>query len=305
MKVRIGLGIGSGQALGDSGRFGEVVDLVEALGFDSLWVSDRVVGESLDPVVALAVAAGRTARIKLGANVFVLPGRDPFLVAKQLASLDRLSGGRLLPAFGLGAPSRADRSPFGVGRGQRVAAFVESLDIIQTLWAGREVPHPDGGKPFALSPGPTRPLDIWFGARNDAALRRTGRRADGWIGSFQTPRQAAAARATIDGAADAAGRTVDPEHFGMTIVYARNTRTERGRLIVGSAVGSDGDLAGHAPAEETEVYPCGAKELVAVIEAHVAVGVSKFVVTPLEVDGTWQDELRWLREVTGPLERDA
>src|SRR3546814_4960134 len=79
-----------------------MVDALEDLRFDSLWLSERVTGDSPDPVVALAVAAGRTQRLKLGFSVLVLPGRNPMLLAKELATLDRLSAGRLLPAFGLG-----------------------------------------------------------------------------------------------------------------------------------------------------------------------------------------------------------
>ena len=114
MKIRIGVGLGVGHTLDSPAALGSVVDLLESSGFDSLWMSDRVVGAALDPIAALAYAAGRTERLKLGTNVLVLPGRDPFLMARQLAAIDQLSGGRLLPAVGLGSPSRADRPPFGV-----------------------------------------------------------------------------------------------------------------------------------------------------------------------------------------------
>lgn len=294
MKIRIGVGTGAGQSLGGYDRFGLVVDLIESLGFDSLWVSDRVVGESLDPTVSLAIAAGRTSRIKLGANVFVLPGRDPFLMAKQLASIDQLSNGRMLPAFGLGSPHPSDRAPFGVPRGTRVASFESNLDLIRRLWAGESIPHPDGARPFRLKPTPTEPLDIWFGARNNAALERTGRLADGWIGSFQSPTAAANAKRVIDDAAAAAGRVVDPEHFGMTLLYGRTERTEIGEFIVSAL--ADGDY------DRDTMYPCGADQLVAVLQAHIDAGISKFVLSPADVPDDWEAELRWLREVTGPLE---
>ena len=107
MKVRVGLGLGVG-GLRDDGRFGELVDSLEGNGFDSLWLSERVAGDAPDPLVGLAYAAGRTHRIKLGTSVQVLPGRNPALLAKAWASLDRLSGGRALPAFGLGNPVAAE-----------------------------------------------------------------------------------------------------------------------------------------------------------------------------------------------------
>ena len=102
MKVRIGLGLGTQVPTDDAGELAELVDSLEDLGFDSLWLSERATGVAPDPLVALAVAAGRTRRLKLGTSVLVLPGRNPVLLAKQLASLDRLSDGRLLPAVGLG-----------------------------------------------------------------------------------------------------------------------------------------------------------------------------------------------------------
>src|SRR3954454_21832836 len=100
--VRIGYALGTRTRLNDDG-FSTVVDSLERLRFDSLWLSERISGDAPDPVVGMAFAAGRTTRLKFGMSVMVLPGRNPLLVAKALASLDRLSNGRLLPAFGLGA----------------------------------------------------------------------------------------------------------------------------------------------------------------------------------------------------------
>ena len=102
MKIRIGFGLGTQGMARAEERFGPFVDDLERLRFDSLWLSERVSGDAPDPVVGMAFAAGRTTRLKVRMSVMVLPGRNPVLVAKALASLDRLSRGRLLPAFGLG-----------------------------------------------------------------------------------------------------------------------------------------------------------------------------------------------------------
>ena len=102
MKVRVGFGLGTRTASGDAERFAGLVDALEALRFDSLWLSEKITDDCPDPLIALAFAASRTSRLKLGTSVLVLPGRNPMLLAKELATLDRLSGGRLLPAFGLG-----------------------------------------------------------------------------------------------------------------------------------------------------------------------------------------------------------
>src|SRR4051812_32851706 len=116
--VRVAFGLGAGASLVDTGRYGELVDQLEDGGWDSLWLSERANGPAPDPPVALAVAAGRTRRLKLGTSVLVVPGRNPVLLAKELATLDRLSGGRMLPAVGLGAPDPLEHQAFGVQRAE-------------------------------------------------------------------------------------------------------------------------------------------------------------------------------------------
>ena len=118
MKVRVGYGLGTRTITNDAARFAALVDALEDLRFDSLWLSEKITDDCPDPIVALAFAAARTSRLKLGTSVLVLPGRNPMLLAKELASLDRLSGGRLLPAFGLGQVDPAEQQAFGVERGE-------------------------------------------------------------------------------------------------------------------------------------------------------------------------------------------
>ena len=109
MKIRIGYGLGTRSLTNDAARFNDFVDALEGHGFDSLWLSERITGDCPDPLIGLAVAAGRTRKLKLGTSVQVLPGRNPVLVAKEWASLDRLSNGRALPAFGLGVADRREQ----------------------------------------------------------------------------------------------------------------------------------------------------------------------------------------------------
>src|SRR5438445_518335 len=89
----------------------------------------------------LATAARRTQKLKLGTSVLVLPGRNPVVLAKELASLDLLSGGRLLPAFGLGIADPGEQQAFGVARGERAAWFDEALPLIRRLWVEDDVDH--------------------------------------------------------------------------------------------------------------------------------------------------------------------
>lgn len=279
MKVRFGVGLGVGNVLSSAAQLGEVVDQLEDLSFDSLWMSDRVVGAALDPIAALAFAAGRTSHLKLGTNVLVLPGRDPFMVARQLAAVDALSDGRLLPAVGLGRPSRHDRPPFAVPRGTRAQRFEDDLATIRAQWA--EDPS-------------VRPLEVWFGGKSTPALERAGRLGDGWIGSFQTPAETGAARRVIEAAATAADRHVDDDHYGTTIFYARERRTELGELVVQTL--SEGEYVPEV------LLPLGADELTAVVADYVREGITKFVLVPADRPDDWRAELAWLKDVVGPLE---
>ncbi len=311
MKIRIGVGLSVGNVLASPEDFLAVVDILEDLSFDSLWMSDTAVGPSFDPLTSLAFAAGRTTRLRLGTNVAVLPGRDPFLLAKQIALVDQLSGGRFLPAFGMGSPNPADRAPFQVGRGQRARLFEENLSILRRLWAdGGAVAHPDGGAPATIHPRPTKDLEIWFGGRSPAALERVGRLGDGWIGNFQTPEEAGAARAHIEEAAAAAGRRVDADHFGVTIYYARDDRSPFAQQNVRQSMDycGCGDMAG-GPAMSladadvaASMLPLGEGQLVDLIGRHAEHGISKFVLIPADRPTSWDEELGWLRAVTAPIE---
>ena len=106
MSVRVGIGWGpfGGSDLAPDRFFG-LVEWIEELGYDSIWLSDSATLGGPAPLVALAAVAARTRRLKLGTNVLIAPARNPVLLAKELATVDALSEGRLLPAFGLGIGS--------------------------------------------------------------------------------------------------------------------------------------------------------------------------------------------------------
>src|SRR3954467_5868475 len=188
MKVRIGYGLGVRSTLNDGG-LATVVDALERLRFDSLWFSERLSGESPDPVVAMAYAAGRTTKLKFGMSVLVLPGRNPVVLAKELATLAIMSGGRLLPAFGLGVADGMEHQAFGVERGERAKWFDEALVVMRKAWYDDVVDH-DGERfhyeGLKVRPQPKR-LDVWLGGIAPSELRRVGRSADGWLPSFITP----------------------------------------------------------------------------------------------------------------------
>jgi probable F420-dependent oxidoreductase len=291
VKVRIGLGLGVG-GLRDDARFGDLVDALEGNGFDSLWLSERVMGDAPDPLVGLAYAAGRTQRIKLGTSVQVLPGRNPALLAKAWASLDRLSGGRALPAFGLGNPLAAEHQAFAVTREERAPIFDEALPLIRRLWAEDRVDH-DGPhfayEALSVNPKPAQArMDVWLGGRAKSELRRCGRLGDGWLASFLTPTECAEKRPIIEEAAAAAGRSVDPEHYGAMVLYAPVEIPDELRTRFS---------AFRPEAEPTELVAVGPDALRARLAAYADVDFSKLVIVPLAEPTT--DHGGWETELTG------
>jgi len=217
MKVRIGISLGPA---GTPGQFADAVDLLEQAGVDSLWLSEITYSPLVEPFTGMAFALARTRRLKAGTGVSVLPGRNPVLVAKQLASLAGLAPGRVLPVFGVLPAQPAERVLFDVPDGQRAAVFDESLRLIRLLLTAERVSF--DGEFFTVSDAtvgtlPAKPLDIWLGGSAPAGLRRVGRLADGWLGSLLTPAEAGAAVKIIQEAAAEERREVEDDHFGLSL----------------------------------------------------------------------------------------
>lgn len=298
MKIRVGFGLGTLGAAQDAATFGALVETLEELRFDSLWLSERATGPTLDPLIALAVAAGRSTRMKLGTSVQVLPGRNPVLLAKEWASLDVLSNGRTLPAFGLGVVDPTEQQAFGVAREERAAWFDEALPLMRRLWTEETVDH-DGarfhysGVGIGIRPV-QQPPDVWLGGRAAGELRRVGRLADGWLPSFTTPADAAAGREVVVEAATTAGRTIDPEHWGALVAYAHTEVPPAIAALVAKR------LPGADPAD---VVPIGHDALRKVLEGFIAEGFTKLVPVPFgtAVDN-WEHELTSLAAATLDLQ---
>lgn len=294
MKVRIGFGLGTRTTLHDD-RFGHVVDELERLEFDSLWVSERVTGRAPDPIVAMAFGAGRTTRLKFGMSVMVLPGRNPILLAKAIASLASMSGGRILPAFGLGQVHPIEQQAFGVERSERASWFDESMSVMRRCWTGEPVIHQgaryryDGVK---VEPVPAR-LDVWLGGFAPSELRRVGRLGDGWLPSFVTPADAESGRAEIERVAADHDRTIEPDHYGVLIPYSP-TGTVPAALLE--------SLAARRPdLDPTTLVPRSWDELRRLIGQFVDVGTSKFVVLPMDEPSTPADWTAHLQEAADAL----
>lgn len=187
-------------------QYAPIAQRADVLGFEAIWLADHVITplefartypykESGDPgyrpqtpladvAVTLGYLAACTRRIKLGTGVFVLPLRNPFVVARAWASLQNLSGGRAI--LGVGAGWMAEEF-VAVGEDFRTrgARLDEMLDVLTLLWSGQPVSH--AGRFFRFPPvqfgGPPEvEIPIVVGGHSDAALRRAATRASGWFG---------------------------------------------------------------------------------------------------------------------------
>lgn len=191
-----------------------LVELVDRCGYDALWVGDHIAFAVpiLDPLQQLAQAAVVSRRLTLATGVYLLPLRHPAPVAKEVATLDHLSEGRLIFGVGVGGEFPKEYEACGVPIGERGARLSESIAVLRKLWTGDAVSH--RGRFFSFEgvqmlPAPRRAdrPPIWCGGRSEAALRRTGRLADGWLSYVVTPEAYAASLAKI--ALAAAGRKLN------------------------------------------------------------------------------------------------
>ncbi len=223
----------------------------ESLGADSLWVGDRLLAPvdpsvgyaggdaipeqfhtALDPFAALTVAATVTTSSRLGASVLVAPWYPPVQLARQLTSIDVISGGRLMPGFGIGwSPEeyRAAGAPFA----RRGAQLDEVLDVLDAWWTTDPVRHEGDRWSVPASWVGLKPVQrprppVYLSAFTPAALRRVGRRADGWQPVATVPHGVHvelmnAHRRTIEDAARQAGRDPSGIHALVRINVAAGT----------------------------------------------------------------------------------
>ena len=193
-----------------------LVRRLEALGFDSVWCGDHLSFHMslYESLTLLASYASITERIKLGSAVYLLALRPPAVAAKVTATLDVLSGGRLIFGVGVGGENPREFEVVGVPHNERGARVTEAIDVVRALW--RDTPASFNGRftrfeGVSIDPKPVQQPGppIWIGGRSDAALARAGRQGDGWVSYVVTPERYAQSVAKIRAAADAARRSLD------------------------------------------------------------------------------------------------
>ena len=270
----------------DAGRdfFWRFVDLCEKSEIDSVWFSERLSSPQPipEPMTAMAAIAARTTRLKFGPSVFITPFRTPVLAAREIAMIDYLSGGRMLPAFGIGVEQEREFLAAGVPFKERGRRTDEAIAIMRKVWAEDEVTF--AGDFWKLDritvlPKPVQqPMPLWIGGNSEAAMRRTGRLGDGWIPSFITPEQFRVGVEKTQAFAAEAGREVPADHFGVLFYYCLDPDPAAARALAAPFIprgrvddATLGRCTAFGPADLVRERQ----------EEYAAAGGSKFILRPM------------------------
>jgi len=285
MSIAIGYVPGAFGQGGDNPNFlRELVEVGDRYGYDSIWLSDRIVSDrfSLEPIVALSMVAAYSDRLKFGTSVLALPLRNPAVLAKQIATLDYLSQGRFFPAVGLGQEDPEEYEACGVPKEDRAQRTDEAIVLMRRLWEEESVTHE--GKFFtchnvSITPKPFfKPSPpVWIGGRSPAAARRVGRVGDGWLVSSATPEEVGAGREIVFETAEKFEREIEDDHIGVLLGYYVSADAQQATDKAHQYV------TRHRPdVPFTEFSALGTTDQIAeCIQRYIDAGASKFAVRPL------------------------
>jgi probable F420-dependent oxidoreductase len=297
MKIRIGITLGDWSILSEGPEaLLEFIDHCEAWDIDSLWVSDRIIAPTptLDPIVFMAYLASRMRNMKFGTSALVLPTRNPIVLAKQLATLDFLSKGRLLLVVGLGSDDSKDFAAMGVRKEERGKRADEMIVLMKKLWSEDQVdfegqfyvaknvtllprPYQNGGPP------------VWIGGRSKAALRRAGRLADGWLTSHSTPTEVEVGIAAIRNYAAESLRQVPEDHYGVLVPFFFARSVDEALHIAG------GSIRARPEVSLTDYSALGTPvEVRRKLREYISAGVTKFVMRPCGPKKSLHEQVRIL-----------
>ena len=304
MSIRIGYMPGAFPG-GDEGlRFlRDLVSVGDEFGYDSIWLSDRVVGErfSPEPLIALSMVAAYSDKLKFGTSVLQLPIRNPVVLAKELATLDYLSNGRFLPAIGLGQEDPREYEACGVSKADRGRRTDEAMTVMRRLWSEDSVTHE--GEFYTLhdvtvEPKPVQEpsIPVWIGGRSPAAQRRVARIGDGWLVSSATPDEVQEGVDLIFSTAPEHGRSIDDDHIGALVGYYIAPTIEEAEAAAEpyvTRVREDAHFRRYSALGTAQQVRAG-------IQSFLEAGASKFVVRPMCSPRESLDQLRLFGELILP-----
>lgn len=276
-------------------RIAEIAHTAETLGYDSIWASDHVLppadkpryGLLYEALTTLSYLAGVTRRVRLGTSVLVLPQRNAILVAKQIATLDVLSSGRVILGVGAGW-IEGEFAALGADFRRRGRHLDESIRVLRTLW--REPQPRFAGEFYRFSdvlfdPRPLQPAGppVWIGGYTDAALRRAAALGDAWHADDVSGEQLRTMVDRLRALADAVSRSV--EVTLRRTVDLRPVVAAAGRLR-GSATAS-GVRAGRFPAGSAGALGGTVEEIAQAVDQVATLGVTHFI---CQFEHTTQEE---------------
>lgn len=220
----------------------EVVRRAEEAGLDYLQVGDHVSfidGTGFDGLVLAATALAQQDTLPVHVGLYLLALRHPVTVARQLADLERLAPGRLVLGIGVGGEDRHEFEICGVDPSTRGRRTDQAMAIVRDLMAGHAVTRTDGFFPMekaVIVPAPAHPVPLLVGGRSDAALRRTARVGDGWLGLWVSASRFGSAVGTIDELAAEHGRTEVDWRHGLNLWCGVDTAAATGREVLSAAM---------------------------------------------------------------------
>lgn len=304
MSVKIGIGFGGWPfPTQDPDELWQYVDACEELDIDSLWLSDRIVSEimNVEPMIALSFIAARTKKLKFGTSVLALPLRNPTVLAKEIATLDFLSGGRVLPAVGLGTEDEREFEACGSPKRQRGGRTDEAIEVMKLLWSQDNVTF--HGKYYTLNDVTIQPKPVqkdlppmWIGGRSEAAIQRTARIGDGWLVSQATPDEVADGVARIKVGALEHGNEIEDDHYGVLFSYfIADTPEEAAKQAAPYMLRRRTDV------DYTEFSAFGTPDHVSqLMERYIDAGAPKIVVRPACAPELMMEQLELLGKEVVP-----
>jgi len=295
MTIGIGVGLSRFPFAGAQGYW-DWVQMCEESSVDSIWQTDRLVSKEpmLECLAAMAALAGATQRIRFGMNVASIALRDPLVTAKQCATIDFLSQGRLVPAFGLGSALGMDYVATGTQTRRRGKKADEALRSVRRLWHEDSVDF--DGEFFkydkaCISPKPhSAHLPLWIGGSSEVAMHRVAQYGTGWLGGLDSPEQAGVMVRGIKSALCQTGRQIDEDHYGASFSFRFGHANEP---IVQGAVKALRQRLGKDPNPFLVIGD--AEAIIERIQAYIQAGCSKFVLLPIAGDD--KDVLRQTRRL--------
>ena len=291
----------------DPERSRQTIALAEACGFDAVAVGDHLSFPLpiSDPLLQLAQVAALSENLAIHTSVFLLALRHPLAVAKQVATLDRISSGRLIFGIGVGGEFPNEFAAAGVPVRERGSRLDESVEVMRKLWTGEAITHQ--GRHFQMTnlqmlPTPARAdgPPIWCGGRSEAALKRAGTRLDGWVSYVVTPTMYAQGLETIEKHYTLAKRNLDS--FGTAhLVYMRLAKSWDSAFEIASQRLSERYAMDFGPATKKYVALGRPEDIAETLHAFHVAGVRHIEIDFIGSEAEKDTQIRWFSEEVRPL----